>query len=177
MRTIAQALVPRTYLQGNWFAARRMAQLGHHTQEQEVAMTSEQKGLRLAAGVTVAFGLALALAAFPPTAAPMVLLADLLIWPLDGVQTGTASETRLIFAILGGIAAGWGWLIWQLAGAPMERDPELVRGLIRQSALVWFITDSTASVLAGAPLNVAANVGFLALFLIPMLRGGAARPA
>lgn len=137
-------------------------------------MTSEQNGLRLASGITMAFGLALALAAFPPTAGPMVLLADVLVWPLDGAETGAAHDTRLAFAIAGGLLAGWGWLIWQLAGAPLARDPVLVRGLIRQSVLVWFVADSAASVLAGAPLNAVANLAFLALYLIPMWRRGAA---
>ncbi len=140
-------------------------------------MTSEQKGLRLASGVTMGFGLGLALAAFPPLAGPAMLLADVLIWPLDGAETGAASETRLLLAIAGGVLAGWAWLIWQLAGAPMARDPVATRALIRQSILVWFVTDSAASVLAGAPLNAVANLAFLALFLVPMQRGGAASAA
>lgn len=65
-------------------------------------MTPEQKGLRLAAGVTFLTGVALALAAWPPLAAPMRLLADLLIWPLDDGQALAAAETRLMLAISGG---------------------------------------------------------------------------
>jgi hypothetical protein len=144
------------------------------TGKQEDRMTSEQKGLRIAAGVTIGFGLALALAAWPPLAGPMRLLADLLIWPLDGAETGAARDTRLLFAIAGGVMAGWAWLIWQLAGRAMERDPTLVRGLVRQSLLVWFSLDSAGSLLAGVPLNVLGNLVFLALFLVPMARGRAA---
>ena len=101
----------------------------------------------------------------------MMLLADLLIWPLDGAQTGAASETRLMLAIGGGVMAGWGWMIRQLAGAPMARDPAGMRGLIRQSAVLWFVIASTGSVLAAAPLDAVANLGFLALFRFPMARG------
>jgi hypothetical protein len=143
----------------------------------EKTMTSEQKGLRLAAGITIAVGLALALAAFPPLGAPTVLLADILIWPLDGAETGTAPEARLLYAISGGVLAAWAFMIWRLAGEAMARDPALIRSIIRQSVILWFAIDSTGSVLAGAPLNVLANLGFLALFLIPMLRGRAAQPA
>jgi hypothetical protein len=140
-------------------------------------MTAEQKGLRFAAGVTMAFGLALALAAFPPLGAPMILLADILVWPLDGAETGTAPGMRLILAIAGGVMAGWGWLIWQLAGAALAKDPDNIRPFIRQSVILWFVVDSIASVLASAPLNAVANLAFLALFLIPMLRGRAAQAA
>jgi hypothetical protein len=136
-------------------------------------MTSEQKGLRLAAAVTVGTGLALALAASPALNLPMRLLADLLIWPLDQAQSLTAAETRLAFAVGGGVMVGWGWMIWQLAGAPMERAPQEVRVIIRTSVLAWFLVDSAGSIMAGAALNVVANLVFLALFLVPMRDGRA----
>lgn len=131
-------------------------------------MTSEQKGLRFAAGVTAITGLALALAAVPALNLPVRVLADLLIWPLDGAETLAASETRLAFAIAGGVMAGWGLMIWQLAGEPMQRAPDATRAIIRTSILVWFLVDSLASVAAGVPLNVLGNLVFLALFLVPM---------
>ena len=131
-------------------------------------MTSEQKGLRFAAGVTLATGLALALAALPALNLPMRLLADLLIWPLDQGQTLATSETRLVLAISGGVMVGWALMIWQLAGEPMQRAPDSIRAIIRTSILVWFLVDSLASVAAGVPLNVLGNAVFQALFLVPM---------
>ena len=131
-------------------------------------MTSEQKALRFAAGVTAITGLALALAAIPVLNLPVRLLADLLIWPLDQGQTLGTSETRLVLAIGGGVMVGWGLMIWQLAGEPMQRAPDATRAIIRTSILVWFLVDSLASVAAGVPLNVLGNVVFLALFLVPM---------
>lgn len=58
-------------------------------------LTPEQIGLRLAAGVTIAFGLAMA-------------LAGILIWPMDGVQPDSAPELRLTFATTGDVMVGWG---------------------------------------------------------------------
>ena len=140
-------------------------------------MTREQTGLRLAAAVTVGFGLLLALAAVPALAAPTRLLADILIWPLDGTESLASTETRLMLAIAGGVMAGWGWLVWQLAGDALAQDPERTRRLIRQSVLIWFAVDSTASIAAGVPLNVIGNLAFAALYLLPMRRGRGAHPA
>lgn len=140
-------------------------------------MTREQKGLRFAAGVTMGFGLLTALAALPQLAAPTVLLADILIWPVDGAETGRLPEARLLYAIAGGVLTGWGWIIWRLAGEAMDRQPDLVRAIIRTSILLWFAVDGTGSVLAGAPLNVLANGVFLALFLVPMWRSAPAEAA
>ena len=134
-------------------------------------MTAEQKGLRLAAAVTIATGLALALAALPALKLPVRLLADVLFWPFDGDQNLVAPETRLPLAIGGGVMLGWGLMIWQLSGAPLTRAPEATRAIVRSSLLAWFVVDSLASVAAGAPLNVVANAAFLVLFLIPMRIG------
>lgn len=131
-------------------------------------MTSEQKGLRFAAGVTVVTGLALALAAVPALNLPVRLLTDLLVWPVDGTETLAAPETRLGMAISGGVLVGWGLMIWHLAGEPLARMPGEVRAIIRTSLLTWFVVDSAGSVAAGATLNVLPNLVFLALFLIPM---------
>lgn len=140
-------------------------------------MTREQRGLRFAAGVTMGFGLMTALAALPQLATPTVMLADILIWPVDGAETGSLPEARLLYAIAGGALTGWGWMIWLLAGEAMDRQPGLVRAIIRQSLLLWFAVDSTGSVLAGAPLNVLANGAFLALFLVPTLLQAPAKAA
>lgn len=140
-------------------------------------MTSEQKGLRFAAGVTMVTGLALALAAVPALNIGVRLLTDLLVWPFDGAQTLAAYETRLALAIGGGVMLGWGLMIWQLAGEPLERAPDAVRGIIRASVLGWCLVDSAASVAAGAALNILPNLVFLALFLLPMRRGAKVVPA
>jgi hypothetical protein len=134
-------------------------------------MTSEQKGLRFAALVTLVTGLLLALAALPALNLPVRILADILIWPLDGGQGLDAREARLPLAIGGGVMLGWGVMIWQLAGRPMEAAPDAMRAIIRTSVLSWFVVDSLASVAAGAALNIVANAVFLALFLVPMRIG------
>ncbi len=141
-------------------------------------MTSEQKGLRVAAAITlIGFGLVSAISAWAPLSGPIGGVLDGVFWPLDSGQGAAAEETRLLLAILGGITLGWGLTIWQLAGAPLERTPELIRPIIRQGVLAWFVLDSIGSILAGAPLNVVANVVFAALLLVPLARGARAAAA
>jgi hypothetical protein len=138
-------------------------------------MTPEQKGLRLAAFITlIAFGPISALSAYAPISGPMGAVLDAVFWPIDGAQGTAAGETRLLLAILGGITLGWGLTIWQLAGAPLARDPGLIRPIIRTSVIAWFCLDSTGSILAGAPLNVLPNTVFAALLLIPLGLGARA---
>lgn len=135
-------------------------------------MTTEQKALRLAAFTTlIAFGIVGVLSAYAPLSAPIGTVLDAAFWPIDGGQGAEASETRLLLAILGGITFGWGVMIWQLAGAPLARNPDLIRPILRNAVLAWFVMDSTGSLLAGSPLNVAANVVLAAMFLIPLQRG------
>ncbi|MGL4234472.1 hypothetical protein [Tabrizicola sp.] len=135
-------------------------------------MTFEQKALRLAAFVAlIGFSFLGALSAFAPFSGPIGVVLDAVFWPLDGGQGAAASETRLLLAILGGITLGWGVMIWQLAGEPLARDPGLIRPIIRNAIVAWFVLDSTGSILAGAPINVAANMLILAMFLVPMQRG------
>jgi hypothetical protein len=134
-------------------------------------MTREQKGLRFAAAVTIAFGLWTAVSALPAFSPPFRSLANLLMWPPQAIPVEYAKEARLAFAIAGGVLAAWGALAWQLAGAPFTRMPDETRSMIRRSVLLWFVIDSTASLLAGATLNLPSNLIYLALFLVPMQLG------
>ena len=124
--------------------------------------------LKIASAVVVGFGILLLLAAYPATSAPVVVLSDLILWPVDGTQTLDAPEPRLLSGILGGVMAGWGVLLWTVSTRLYPREPDLARTLILTSIWVWFVADGIGSTVAGAPLNVLLNVGFLALFVVPL---------
>lgn len=134
-------------------------------------IATQQKWLRWAAGLTMATGLLMAMAAHPATNQFIVWLTDVILWPIDGAQTGSATDTRLLYAISGGVLAGLGYAVWLVAGEVMDRDPDLARRIILRSLTLWFVIDSAGSFAAGAPLNVAFNMGFFALFLTPLMRG------
>lgn len=118
----------------------------------------------------IAFGLMFAFAAWPPAAGLATYLVDMLFWPVNGVQSLAAPETRLVLAIGGGITVGWGVMVWHIVSLVMPSQPALARSILLRSLLVWFVIDSTCSFLAGAPLNIAANTAFLMAFLWPLMR-------
>ena len=51
-----------------------------------------------------------------------------------------------------------------------KREPEISRSIILTSIGTWFVIDSTASVIAGAPLNALLNCSFLFLYFVPLMR-------
>lgn len=131
---------------------------------------ARQRQLKAGAGLVIATGIMLALGAHPGTGESVRLFADLILWPLDGSQTMPA-EARLLSAISGGVLAGWGVMLWGLAGRLFETAPDLVRRLVVQSAIVWFVVDGAGSVAAGAPLNLIGNAIYLAVLLLPFRPG------
>ncbi|MEM5473891.1 hypothetical protein WNZ14_19365 [Hoeflea sp. AS60] len=122
--------------------------------------------VKAASAVVIGFGLLLAAAAWPPLSGPVVLLADLLIWPLDGLQNLAAHETRVFIAISGGVMVGWGVTLWKTADYLMPEHLAAVRSITMTGLYSWFVVDSIGSVMAGVPLNVVGNISFVVLFLL-----------
>lgn len=131
------------------------------------------KIMKFSAIVFIVFGLLSALAAWPPLAGPQQFLVQLIFADFDGSVTIATQSERLLSAILGGIIAGLGVMLWQLVDKLYQDNPALIGRIIITSLLTWFVVDSTASVLAGAPFNFIGNLGFLALFLVPLMRAKA----
>ena len=126
--------------------------------------------IRIVGVITAGFGLLTALAAYPPLNGFIVFLADLLVWPMDGAQTGTDSTARLLMAIGGGIFTAFG-VMWMVCGDVFRAAPREMHRLLLVGTIVWFVTDSAASVLADAAMNVVGNVGFMLLLLWPLRKG------
>ncbi|MEM7214709.1 MAG: hypothetical protein AAF423_04125 [Pseudomonadota bacterium] len=126
--------------------------------------------LKVASGIVIGFGLLGIAGTMPSTAWPTGLFIDLAFWPFDG-NTGTnAPETRLMWGINAGVLTGWGVMMWLVATQLYGNEPELARKIILVSVGTWFVLDSSGSVLAGAPMNVVYNLGFLLMFVLPLWR-------
>ena len=126
--------------------------------------------LKAGAIILIAFGLLFAAAAVPALSYPAVFFLDLALWPLDGAQSLDAPETRLLCAVGGGMLVGWGALFYLLADRVYPQEPALVRKFVLVSICSWFVVDSMGSIAAGAPMNALFNIGFLALFALPVLK-------
>lgn len=131
-------------------------------------INNAQAMLKIASAALIGLGGVVAMAAHPATAGATGLIADLVFWPLDGSPGLDQPATRLLAAIGGGVMVGWGAMLWLVATRLLPTDATLAGSLIRTSAIAWFVVDSVGSIVAGAPLNAALNVGFLALFLVPL---------
>ncbi len=93
---------------------------------------------------------------------------DMAYFPTGIAAMSKSPDTLLIAAILGGVFAAWGVMMWQIATHLMRKDPELARKLVLTSVGSWFVLDSLGSAYVGAPLNALYNLAFLAVLIIPV---------
>lgn len=126
--------------------------------------------LKISAVFVMLFGPIFFLGTFPETAEPVRFTMDLLVWPLDSVQTYEHSETIFLGALAGGFLFGWGVLIWRLSGEVYDAAPEAVRKAVVAGFLAWFILDSAGSITSGNASNALFNIIILALFIGPLWR-------
>ena len=122
--------------------------------------------LRVASITTIAVGLLAAAASTEAADGPWLLLLDVVDWPADGEPSRFVAETRAVNAVAGGVMVGWGTLMYLLAVLPR---PEAVATPMLLAVVAWFAVDSAGSLVAGLPGNVVLNLGFLALFLPPLV--------
>ncbi len=120
----------------------------------------------------IAFGVILALFAFPISELPSRLFYDLIQNP---VPAEPDRHFRFAMGLMGCISMGWGLIMLTCfkAAAMLDREQAKIvwRG-ITFAALFWFVTDSFVSIYAGFPLNAASNAVLIGFYLIPALRSG-----
>lgn len=129
--------------------------------------------LKAASGFTIAFGAMAVLSLFTGLHSIMALFFDLAIGSaFDGLPAITGPETRLLIAIMGGLMAGLGVMIWMLAETVYRQDKALGQRIIITGLAVWYVIDSGGSAIVGSWQNVLSNTVFLELFLLPLMWPG-----
>lgn len=126
--------------------------------------------LKFASWVLIGFGILSAISAHPSfnfLSRPFIHMA---VWPTGEPSEILTTETRLLWAIVGGISIGWGVLALLLTTRLLHKEPQIVRSIMLSSTLAWFAADGLASILSGAAFNAVLNISFLALFLPPVWR-------
>ncbi len=125
--------------------------------------------LKVACFVTIATGVVSAAASTEALQGPWLFLFDLIRWPLDDNPAAFVDGTHFMNGVAGGLMAGWGLLMYYIVTGPFARgDYELTMPIILSMAL-WFVLDSFGSVSSGLPGNLILNLGFVGLFLPPLL--------
>jgi hypothetical protein len=128
-----------------------------------------RRWLSAASLMTIVVGLVAAAASSERSDEPWLALFDLLDWPVDGDPGRFSAQTRAVNAVVGGVMVGWGTLMHLIVRGPFRRGDTTLAGPMLAAVVAWFVVDSTGSLLADLPGNVILNLGFLVLFLPPLL--------
>jgi hypothetical protein len=131
-----------------------------------------KRWLNIWAWGVIAFGAILAVFAFPALEGPSRLFYDLIQKP---VPTEPDPYFRFAMGLMGCISMGWGLTMLTCFKAAAMLEGEQAKSIWRGftfAALFWFVTDSTASIYTGFPLNAVSNAVLIGLYLIPVWKSG-----
>ena len=121
--------------------------------------------MRLSGFALIGIGVLFALSALPILHPVAKLFLQIAYWPFHAVPSELAVPVPLLLAITGGLTAGLGAMSWALGKHVAPLSPIAAAKVTQTTAWIWFVTDSTASALAGAPFNIVLNLSFLLLML------------
>lgn len=122
-----------------------------------------QKWLYLAAVATEIAGVLLVIASLAPGALDPVATV------MFGETTAVDAAGRLGIGIAGALMTGWATSISILARSLDRLSAHVVGTAIAAGVGAWFVLDGIVSIVNGAALNVAGNVLFLVILMVPAL--------
>ena len=129
-------------------------------------MTKQQSAMRKSGIFLIGIGIAFAISALPMLHPAARIFLQIAYWPVHSVPSELVVPVPLLLAITGGLTAGFGAMVWALGTYVAPVAPVAAAKVTQVTAWTWFSTDSTASILAGAPFNVVLNLSFLLLMLL-----------
>ena len=129
-------------------------------------MTRQQIAMRRSGIFLFTIGALFAIAALPTFHPVIKIFLQIAYWPIHTIPADMLVPVPLLVAITGGLTAGLGGMLWGLGTYVAKELPTAATKVTQFAAWAWFCTDSTASVLVGAPFNVVLNLSFLALMLV-----------
>ena len=129
-------------------------------------MTQQQTAMRRSGWALIVIGVLFALTALPLLHPAARIFLQIAYWPMQQVPFGLIVPIPLLVAITGGLTVGLGGMLWALGTYVAPLSPDAARKVTWVAAWSWFCTDSTASILVGAPFNAVLNLTFLALMLL-----------
>ena len=132
--------------------------------------TTRTNTLKLASLGLIGFGVLNFLVLFPALQPVMGWFLDLAYWtPFGSDHQIIAPASQLWSAISGGLLAGWGTMLYMVSAQIYDKDPSLGSRILLTAIAVWFVINTSVSILVGASFNAVLNFGFLLMFEIPIL--------
>ena len=115
----------------------------------------------------MAFGLVLVLApGFTRQGFSLLIYAS--AGAIDEFGPAPVAYFTLLHAVLGAVTLGWGVLILWVVQGPFRRGLKEAWQMLAVSVVAWFVPDTAFSLWSGFWQNAALNLGFLALFAVPL---------
>ncbi|WP_170351269.1 hypothetical protein [Ruegeria atlantica] len=128
-------------------------------------MTSQQSAMRCSGWILIGAGALFALAGLSILHPVAYLFLKVAYWPMQEVAPDMAIPSPLLLAITGGLTVGLGGMSWALGTYVAPISPDAAQRVTWVATWSWFCTDSTFSILVGAPFNAVLNLTFLVLLL------------
>ena len=90
--------------------------------------------------------------------------------PNEEIDTSEVQDYLLLpYMVLGAVMAGWVFLMILIVRGPLKDGSLWARRFLIQSILLWFILDTSMSVVLGYPTHALFNVPFALALGIPLL--------
>lgn len=80
-----------------------------------------------------------------------------------------AKFSIFVFAIIGGLTAGFAWLSFQITRHALRPGATWVWNSLMTSVIAWFVLDTGMSAYLGVHVNVVGNAAFFLLIAVPLL--------
>jgi len=122
-------------------------------------------------GAVGVFGAVLIGGGLEATSGPTRLIFDLLNGPME---LELNAQMRFSLALMGAVTLGWAMTAAATIQAAIllgERATPIWR-LLLGGVMVWFVIDTTMSIITGYGINAIPNLVLLATFLLPIIRSG-----
>ena len=129
-------------------------------------MTQQQSAMRMSGIILAGIGILFALSAMPVLHPILRIFLQVAYWPVHSVPSDILVPVPLLLAISGGLTVGLGRMLWSLGTYVAPVSPVAAAKVAQYATWSWFCTDSTASVLVGAPFNAVLNLSLLVLILL-----------
>ena len=91
--------------------------------------------------------------------------------PADGeIAEGTPRDyIRFVYGVLGAVIIGWMTTVIAMVRGPLRRRETWAWWAVTGALVVWFLVDTTLSLVLGFPGHALFNVGFVVVLGVPLI--------